>query len=72
MKAVPILTIGSEHRLENQIKKIEEQTKENDTNIKSQLYEKEQTIAILTKRNLSNTDAIASFSRPSDKTHKIN
>lgn len=61
MKAVPILTIGSEHRLENQIKKIEEQTKENDTNIKSQLYEKEQTIAILTKRNLSNTDAIAAL-----------
>jgi len=61
LKAVPILTIGSEHRLQNQIKKIEEETRKNDTNARSQLYEKEQTIAILTEGNLSNTDAIAAL-----------
>ena len=53
LKAVPILTIGSEHRLQNQIKKIEEETRNNDINTRSQLYEKEQTIAILTEGNLS-------------------
>ena len=61
-KAVPALTIGSEHRLQNQIKKIEEQARNNETNIKSQLYEKEQTIAILTDGNSSNIDAIAALS----------
>ena len=40
LKAVPILTIGSKHRLQNQIKKIEEETRKNDINTKSQLYEK--------------------------------
>ena len=62
LKAIPALTIGSEHRLQNQIKKIEEETRNNETNIKSQLYEKEQTIAILTDGNSSNTDAIAALS----------
>jgi hypothetical protein len=40
LKAVPILTIGSKHRLQNQIKKIEEETRKNDINTRSQLYEK--------------------------------
>jgi hypothetical protein len=62
LKAVPLLTIGSEHRLQNQMEKIEEETRNNDTNIKSQLYEKEQTIAILTEGNSSNTDTIAALS----------
>jgi hypothetical protein len=62
LKAVPILTIGGEHRLQNQIRKIEEETRNNDTNIKSQLYEKEQAIAILNEGNSSNTDAIAALS----------
>ena len=35
LKAVPILTIGNESRLENQIKKIGEETRNNDVNIKS-------------------------------------
>lgn len=61
LKAVPVLTIGSEYRLENKIKKIEEETKNNDANIKSQLYEKEHTIAILAEGNSSNTDAIAAL-----------
>ena len=61
-KAVPALTIGTEHGLRNQIKKIEEQARNNETNIKSQLYEKEQTIAIITDGNSSNIDAIAALS----------
>ncbi len=62
LKAVPVLTIGSEHRLQSQIKKIEEETRNNETNIKSQLYEKEQAIAILSDGNSSNIDAIAALS----------
>jgi uncharacterized protein Yka (UPF0111/DUF47 family) len=62
LKAIPVLTISNESRLQDQIKKIEEETRNNETNIKSQLYEKEQRIAILTKGNSSNTDAIAALS----------
>ena len=62
LKAVPVLTIGSEHRLQSQIKKIEEETRNNETNIKSHLYEKEQAIAILSDGNSSNIDAIAALS----------
>ena len=51
LKAISILTIGNETRLQNQIRKIEEETRNNETNIKSQLYEKEQTIAILNEGN---------------------
>ena len=51
LKAVPALTIGIEHRLQSQIKKIEEETRNNETNIKSQLYEKEQTISTLSEGN---------------------
>ena len=61
-KAVPALTIGNENRLQNQIKKIEEEARNNETSIKSQLYEKEQRIAILTDGNSSNIDAIAALS----------
>ena len=45
-----------------QMKEILEQSKDNDASIKSQLYEKEQEIAILTQGNSSNTDAIAALS----------
>ncbi|MGA9845002.1 MAG: hypothetical protein WBQ25_22080 [Nitrososphaeraceae archaeon] len=62
LKAVPVLTIGSEHRLQSQIKKIEEETRNNETNIKSQLYEKEQTISTLSEGNSLNIDAIAALS----------
>jgi hypothetical protein len=62
LKAVPILTISSEHRLQNQMEKIAEEKRNNDTNIKSKLYEKEQAITILTEGNSSNTDAIAALS----------
>ena len=40
LKAIPALTIGNENRLQNQIKRIEEETRNNETSIKSQLYEK--------------------------------
>jgi hypothetical protein len=62
LKAIPVLTIGSEYRLQSQIKKIEEETRNNETNIKSQLYEKEQTISTLSEGNSSNIDAIAALS----------
>jgi hypothetical protein len=61
LNAVPVLTVGSEYRLQNQIKKIEEESRNNNANIKSQLYEREQTIATLTDGNSSNTDAIAAL-----------
>jgi integrase len=62
LKAVPILTISSEHRLQDQMEKLAEETRNNSTDIKSQLYEKEQTITILSEGNSSNTDAIAALS----------
>jgi hypothetical protein len=62
LKAVPVLTISSEHRLQDQINKIEEESRNNYTNIKSQLYDKEQTSSTLTEGNSSNTDAIAALS----------
>jgi hypothetical protein len=70
-KAVPALTIGSEHRLQRQIKKIEEETRNNETNIKSQIYEKEQTIYALTEGNSSNIDAIAALSDQDEATSSI-
>jgi len=62
LKAVPILTISSEHRLQDQMEKLAEETRNHATDIKSQMYEKEQTITILTEGNSSNTDAIAALS----------
>jgi integrase len=62
LKAVPFLTISSENRLQKQIEDVMEQTKINNNNIKSRLYEKEQAIAMLTEGNSSNTDAIAALS----------
>ena len=61
-KAIPLLTIGTENRLQMQMEQVLEQSKDNDASIKSQLYEKEQEIAVLTQGNLSNTDAIAALS----------
>jgi integrase len=62
LKAVPFLTISSENRLQKQMENVMEQSKINNDNIKSQLYEKEQAIINLTERNSSNTDAIAALS----------
>jgi hypothetical protein len=44
------------------MEKIVEESRNNDANIKSQLYEKDKAIAILTERDSMNVDAIASLS----------
>ena len=51
LKAISALTIANENKLQNQIRKIEEETRNSETSIKSQLYEREQRIAILTEGN---------------------
>jgi len=45
LKAVPLLTISTENRLQTQMKEIVEESRNNDANIKSQLYEKEQQLS---------------------------
>lgn len=62
LKAIPLLTIGTENRLQIQMKEVLEQSRNNDASIKSQLYEKEQAIAVLTEGTTSGTDAIAALS----------
>ncbi len=62
LKAIPFLTIGTENKLQMQIEQVLEQSKDKDALIKSQLYEKEQEIAVLTQGSSSNTDAIAALS----------
>jgi hypothetical protein len=62
LKAIPLLTISSEQRLQNQVDEITQETRKNDTNIKSQLYQKDQAITMLAEENSSNTDAIAALS----------
>ena len=62
MKAIPVLTISREHRLQNDMNEMVEHSKDNATNIELQLYEKEKAIAFLTERDTTNTDAIASLS----------
>jgi hypothetical protein len=52
LKAVPMLTISSEHRLQNDMEKMIEQSKNSVTNIELQLYEKEKAIATATKCSL--------------------
>jgi hypothetical protein len=62
LKAIPLLTISRENRLQKQFEDVIEQSKINNDNVKSQLYEKEQSIIDLTVRNSSNTDTIAALS----------
>ena len=62
MKAIDFLTISNENRLEKQIQDIMEQSKLNNDNVKSQLYEKEQALTNFKEMNSSNTDAIAALS----------
>ena len=63
LKAVPLLTISIENRLQIDMKEVENQSRNNDASAKSQLYEKEQAIALLTGENSGiNTDAIATLS----------
>jgi integrase len=67
LKAVPELTISSEYRLQKDLGEKEKQSKIDIANIRSQLYEKEQSITMLTEENSSNTDAIAALSDKLDK-----
>jgi integrase len=62
LKAVPELTISSEYRLQKDLGEKERQSKIDVANIRSQLFEKEQSITMLTEENSSNTDAIAALS----------
>jgi hypothetical protein len=49
LKAFPLLTISKENRFQRQMQDVIEQSKINNDNIKSQLYEKEQAISDLTE-----------------------
>jgi hypothetical protein len=62
LKAIEFLTISNENRLQKQMEDVIEQSRINNDDIKSRLYEKEQAITNLTERNSSNTDAIAALS----------
>jgi integrase len=62
LKAVPLLTISSENRIQKQMEDVIQQSRINNDNIKSELYEKEHTINTLMEKNRSNTDAIEALS----------
>jgi hypothetical protein len=62
LKAIPLLTISSENRLQKDMERMVEQSKNNATKIELQLYEKEKAIAMLTERDSINADAIVSLS----------
>lgn len=62
LKAVPQLTISKELRLQKQMEEAAKHSRNDNINIKSQLFEKENAIAILTESNSSNADAIAALS----------
>ena len=61
LKAVSLLTINSEYKLQKQMEEVIEQSRNNDVSVKSQLYDKEHAITNLTERNSLNVDAIASL-----------
>jgi hypothetical protein len=67
LKAVPMLTVSSEHRLRKNIENIVEQSKYDLENFKSELYEKENAIAKLTENDSINKEAIATLSDQLDK-----
>jgi hypothetical protein len=68
LKAVPVLTISNENRIQTQMDSIMEESRKNDSNIKSLLYEKEKAIALLTENDSINREAIANLS---DQLHKL-
>jgi hypothetical protein len=67
LNAIPMLTLSSKYRLQNDMENISKQSKDSVTNIQSQLHEKEKAIAILTENNSNNKEAIASLSDQLDK-----
>jgi integrase len=62
LKAVPLLTISSENRLQGQMDQVVEQSRNDNARIKSVLYEKGQAIADLTERDSLKSDAITALS----------
>jgi hypothetical protein len=62
LRAVPILAISNERRLQKQMEDVMERSRENDVNIKSELHEKDQALAALAERDSMNTDAISALS----------
>jgi hypothetical protein len=62
LKAVPLLTISSENRLQKNMENLVEQLKNDAGNMALQLNEKEKAIAILSERGSINEDAIANLS----------
>jgi len=47
LKALPLLTISDEHRLQEQVNKLSEKAKDNDYNVRTKLQEKEEQISLL-------------------------
>src|SRR5215207_8875082 len=62
LRAVPILAISNEHRLQKQMEDAMERSRENDVNIKSELHEKGQELAALAEKDSMNIDAISALS----------
>jgi hypothetical protein len=62
LKAVDFLTISKQHKLENEITSVICRSKRSESEIKSNLYNKEQEIKKLTDEGSYNSDAIAALS----------
>ena len=62
LKAINLLTIGNEFRLNKQINQIKEHSDNNSIVMKSELFAKEEEITRLNKQDLFNADAIATLS----------
>jgi predicted nucleic acid-binding Zn-ribbon protein len=62
LKTIEFLTISNEDRLRKQMEEVMEESRNNNASIKSQLYEKEQTVTNLVEKNSLNTDSIAALS----------
>ena len=62
LKTIEFLTISNEDRLRKQMEEVMEESRNNNASIKSQLYEKEQTVTNLVEKNSLNTDSIATLS----------
>jgi hypothetical protein len=64
LKAVPLLTVSSENRLQKDMEKLVEQSKNNANNMELQLNEKEKAIATLSERGSINEDCHSKPFRP--------
>lgn len=62
LKAVSVLTISNENRIQTQMDNVVEESRKNDSNVRSLLFEKEKAIAMLMEKDSLNTDAISNLS----------